>query len=373
MALFKDQLSPELVRLIAHHITKTLPSFDSPGFEQRVLNALPSLELKERVLLISEALHEYLPIDVNTRYRALKSALHPDDEHHANAESDGDGLCGFGIWPLTQLVGSYGLEHFDASLALLKEMTKRGTAEFDVRPYIIADQARAFKVFEDWASDPNHHVRRLVSEGTRPRLPWGVQLKELIRAPAPGLRLISQLRDDPSEYVRRSVANHLNDIAKDHPERVAAVAADWMRNASPQRERLVRHGCRTLIKQGHSPTLAVFGYSAPKIHKPSLNIRKNSIEFGDSLHFELSITSDSPANQSIILDYVIHFRKASGRTSAKVFKWTKLTLPPGETVVLTRAHAFVPITTRRYYPGEHALEVRINGEDYCLNHFSLNM
>jgi 3-methyladenine DNA glycosylase AlkC len=161
--------------------------------------------------------------------------------------------------PLTHYVGRNGLKHFDLSMMLLKEMTKRSSSEFDIRYFLLDSPLRAISILQEWTQDPNQHVRRLVSEGTRPRLPWAMRLPVFIEDPSPLIPLLDALKDDEEEYVRRSVSNNLNDIAKDHPDVVAGIARQWLKGASKNRQRLVRHACRTLIKQGHKETLAALG------------------------------------------------------------------------------------------------------------------
>ncbi|MEM7044173.1 MAG: DNA alkylation repair protein [Pseudomonadota bacterium] len=373
MEPFKNAISPDLVKLIAVHLGRQLPAFDRAGFTGSVIEQLPSLELKQRVSLIADAIHEVLPSEGGARHRIMLAMLHPDDENRANQPSTEDGLCGWGVWPLTQVVGKHGLSEFDASLDLLREMTKRGTAEFDVRPFLVHDQRRAIDIMAGWVDDSNEHVRRLVSEGTRPRLPWGIRLNALIQDPTPTLPLLQALRDNPSDYVRRSVANHMNDIAKDHADLVAGLAHDWMKGASSDRVKLIRHACRTLIKRGHAPTLAAFGLKPPDIRNPQLQIIQPDVAFGNGVEFEVVVHSKSNSEQKLVLDYVVHFRKAKGSLAPKVFKWTTITLQPSERRELKRYHAIKPITTRRYYPGKHALSLRINGHDFEHVDFNLVM
>ncbi len=222
--------------------------------------------------------------------------LHPDEDNHANQLSDEQGICGWGISPLTTVVGQHGLDNFDGSLRLLKEMTKRFSSEFDIRYFLLADQERALNIIIEWVDDPNTHVRRLASEGTRPRLPWAMQLPQLRMNPQPTLPILEALRNDKEEYVRRSVANHLNDIAKDHPNLVASMAVGWMQGANKEREKLVRHACRTLIKQGHTVALKAVGVGVPEIEFHGLSLESSTVEFGDALIFsvELRSTSDGP-------------------------------------------------------------------------------
>lgn len=371
MEPFKNAISPELVKLIAFHLARQLPAFDKASFMASLLERLPSLELKQRVSLIADAIHRALPYEAHARHPIMMAMLHPDDENRANQPSTEEGLCGWGVWPLTQVVGKHGLDDFDASLELLREMTKRGTAEFDIRPFFVHDQQGVIETLTTWVDDANEHVRRLVSEGTRPRLPWGIRLHALIQDPRPTLPLLLALRDDPSEYVRRSVANHLNDIAKDHADLIADLAHDWLKDAAPARTKLIRHACRTLIKQGHAPTLAAFDLQPPNIRPPDLRIIHPDVAFGDGFDFEAVLQSKSNSEQRLVLDYVIQFRKANGSLTPKVFKWTTLTLQPGERRELRRHHAIKPITTRRYYPGRHGLSLRINGQDFEQTTFNL--
>lgn len=373
MEPFKNAISPDLINLIAVHLERQLRAFDRSRFIAPLLERLPSLELKQRVGLVADAIHEVLPSDVALRHRVMMAMLHPDDETRANQPSTEDGLCGWGIWPLTQVIGKHGLRDFDASLELLREMTKRGTAEFDVRPFLAQDQRRAIGLMAQWVDDRSEHVRRLVSEGTRPRLPWGLRLNALVQDPRPMLPILRALRDDPSDYVRRSVANHLNDIAKDHAALVAQLAHDWMKDASPERVKLVRHACRTLIKQGNASTLTAFGLKPPNIRRPNLQIIQPDVKFGEGVDFEVLLQSTSDGEQRLMMDYVVQFKKANGSLAPKVFKWTTITLQPNEGRTLRRHHAIKPITTRRYYPGKHALSLRINGQDFEQADFNLMM
>jgi 3-methyladenine DNA glycosylase AlkC len=297
--------------------------------------------------------------------------LHPDEHDHTASDSDADGICGWAVLPLTMVVGDHWLDDFDAALEVLRQMTMRFTSEGAVRSFLLADQTRALGVMAGWIEDPNEHVRRLVSEGTRPRLPWAMRLPGLVSDPAPLIPLLTALRDDEEEYVRRSVANSLNDIAKDHPDLVAQIAAEWLHDADKNRERLVRHACRTLIKQGHPGALAAFGYEEPQVELVHLGVTSESVTYGESVEFTAELRSRSDRQQALVLDYVIHFVKANGRTAPKVFKWTKLTLDSGATRSLRRTHPIRPITTRRYYDGDHAVSLRINGRDLGMAGFVL--
>lgn len=373
MEPFKNVFSPQLVQCLANHLAVHIANFDRPAFENAILKGLNTLEFKARAQLIADQVHLALPADFADRARILLAILHPDEEDHANQPSDENGICGWGVQPLTMVVGLYGVEDFDRSMQVLKEMTKRSSSEFGIRFFLLADQNRALRLMANWVQDPNRHVRRLVSEGTRPRLPWAMQLPQLIVDPSPMMPILEALRDDTEEYVRRSVANHLNDIAKDHPDSIARLAKNWMRGAEKNREKLVRHACRTLIKQGHPHALKAFGHSAPKIDLQNLVITTPQVVYGGSLKFSAIIQSTTNRPQSLVIDYLVHFKKANCQLAAKVFKWTKLTLSAGENRLIERAHPIRPITTRRYYAGRQGVSLRINGQDYGYEEFDLIM
>lgn len=373
MEPFKNLISPDLVRLIAGHIARHMTEFDEAAFCAAAIPQLDALEMKARVGMLADLLIEQLPQDAARRNAVLAAILHPDEIGEGERVTDESGVASWGIWPLTTVMGRVGLNDFDASLALLRQMTMRHTSEFDIRPYLIADQPRALAIIETWTRDENHHVRRLASEGTRPRLPWGVKLPALCADPAPILPILTALRDDPSDYVRRSVANHLNDISQDHPELAVAIATDWAKGASNQRMALLRHGCRNMIKAGRPDVLAIFGFGPAKVEIEPLTLSSPKIAMGETLEFATKITSADTEPQNLSIDYVVHYMKANGRTAPKVFKGGKATIAPGETITFTRRHPFRPITTRKYYDGGHSIALRVNGVDTDAVGFTLKV
>ncbi len=372
MEPFKNRISVDLVGHISTQLQAHVKGFERKPFEESILKILDDLELKERAQLIADHLHEALPPAAKKRAKIIRAMLHPRGTEKGQ-QSDADGITGWGMFPLGMAVGQHGLKNFEGSLELLKDMTGHFSSEFDVRYFLIEDQERALSVMSDWVDHPDFHVRRLLSEGTRPRLPWGMQLPRLIEDPSPMLPLLEALRDDEEEYVRRSVANHLNDIAKDHPDLVATLAMKWLKGASPAREKLVRHACRSLIKQGHKATLDAFGLGAPEIAGPTITIGTKTVQYGDALRFSAVFQSTSKKPQSLVIDYLVHFKKANGERIAKVFKWKKVILAPGESLAIEKAHPIKPITTRRYYGGKQGLSLRINGADFGFEEFSLKM
>lgn len=309
-----------------------------------------------------DALLEGLPRDFPTAAAILEGTL-PDRGE--------PGLIGWALLPVSQFVAARGLDDFELSLLLLRRLTPYFTGEFGIRAFIHQDQHRALATISRWVHDDNHHVRRLASEGTRPRLPWAMRLPKLIRDPEPIFPILTALIDDPSDYVRRSVANSLNDIAKDHPDLVAKFVAAHMDGASPERFRLLRHASRTLLKQGHKGALANFGFSLPSCIEAGLSLATPTVRLGGDLLFGLTMRNSDGAQQQVMIDYAVHHRKANGSTSPKVFKWTATTLEPGSVLKIERRHPIRPITTRRYYPGTHRVVVLVNGKPMASADFEL--
>ncbi len=369
---FKNFFNHALIDHMADRLAAAWPSFDTSAFQSLAGADLESLELKQRSAQITQAMVACLPEDFPTTAGVLLAALGPTPAAPL-ALDEPDGLSGWAIMPLSDYVGLHGCDHFDLSMDLLKQMTKRFTAEFAVRYFLIEDAPRTIEKLASWLDDPSEHVRRLISEGTRPRLPWAMSLPMFIADPSPVLPLLEALKDDPHEYVRRSVANNLNDIAKDHPDVVARIAQDWLVGASESRRRLVRHACRSLIKQGHSDVLAAFGYSAPSMSVERFEIKTPRVQFGDALEFDLVLSSTLKAPQPLIIDYAVHHQKANGSTSPKVFKWKTTTLMPGVDLAASRRHPMRPVTTRTYYPGRHSLEILVNGSSVASAEFELEI
>jgi 3-methyladenine DNA glycosylase AlkC len=371
---FKNLLSRTVISHMAEHFTKSFSDFDAAGFIKRAGSNLESLELKQRSTQITHSMLTCFPDDFEKSAKIMLASLASVDVDNIDkSKISHQGLSGWAIMPMADYVGLYGHDHFDLSMKLLKEMTQRSSSEFGIRYFLLKEPARTLSVLKKWAHDPNYHVRRLVSEGTRPRLPWAMRLPAFIEDPAPLLPLLEALKDDKEEYVRRSVANHLNDIAKDHPVIVEKLSKKWLVEASEERQKLVRHACRTLIKQGHQGTLKVLGFHPPQIELNTLNIMTPLVPFGDALIFELCLTSTRKRVQPLIIDYAIHHRKANGSTTAKVFKWKTLTLASLATFEATKKHAIKKITTRNYYPGTHHLEILVNGISFGIKNFELIM
>lgn len=361
MEPFKNKFGPPLIDQLAQHLGRATTRFDADVFRERASAGLEKLELKQRSEQISRAIEDAMSGGYRDTVAALLAVLHPQDDVPDGAErGDSLGISGFGIMPLTSYVSRNGLDDPDFSLSALEQMTSRFSSEFDVRPFFIAHPELTLKTALRWSESDNYHIRRLASEGSRPLLPWGIRLQSFVDDPSPILPILENLRDDPEDYVRRSVANNLNDIAKNQPDLVVKIAEDWSANADKNRQRLVKHACRTLIKAGHPGALAVFGFTTPDLAECDLKISSPTVRLGDELTLTLTVTAKS-GPQNMLIDYVLHFMRANGQLSPKVFKWTETTLKPGETRVFRKTHSYRKVTTRKDYPGRQKLSVQING------------
>jgi len=369
---FKNLLNKNIIEAMAAHFQKQWPEFDGKGFLTMATNDLDSLELKARTKRITESMIEYLPTDFKKAANIIFTSLAPPLAEDISTGTMGtDGIAGWAVMPMADYVGLRGHDHFDLSMTLFKEITKRCSAEFGIRFFILASPEKTLAVLKSWTTDDNRQVRRLVSEAIRPRLPWAMRLPVFIEDPAPVIDLLERLKDDDEEYVRRSVANNLNDIAKDHPDLVADIAEQWLQDASKERKKLIHHACRTLIKNGHKKTLAILGFKPARIKYANIDILTPIVVFGDSLEFTLSLLSDINQDQAVIIDYTIHHQKANGSTSAKVFKWRTTTLASKKAMTATKKHAIKKITTRVYYPGLHRIEIMVNGVSVAAADFQL--
>lgn len=357
MEPFKNEFSYSNAMRISARLEEISPDFSAVRFRKGLEKELEPLELKQRMHLIADRIAEALPLAPPEQFAVLVKALAADGDEKL-------GLRGFILWPFTELVARRGAGHFDEAMDALREMTKRFTGEFAIRPFLLADRERTLTRMDEWCADPNEHVRRLVSEGSRPLLPWGVRLPELMAEPRHGLALLEKLYADPSEYVRLSVSNHLNDFSKVHPELVLETLQRWRKKHpdSPELAKLSRHACRTLVKQGHPGALAFHGYGeAEALLIECFSLPEDSVEIGGSLPYVLRIRNASERKQRLLFDYAIHHRKANGGLSPKVFKGRIRDLEPGEVCEISGKHSLKRVTTRTYHPGVHRFEPRING------------
>ena len=367
MEPFKNMISENVAKQTAKAILRNYPEFNQKSFLKNIGDELSPLELKDRVVWLAKKLHEYLPKDQKKSLKILKGAIRQNDK-------DSIGLSGFSVWPLTEYVARFGLDDFDESMNVLKEMTKVFTAEFAVRAFFIYDEKRTLKFFQTWVNDKNEHVRRLVSEGSRPLLPWGQKLTGFVKDPLATWSLLDQLKDDEAEYVRKSVANHINDHSKNHPDLVVKKLLEWKKQNKENKniDWVIRHATRTLIKKGHPKAFLLHGVEAGKVEVLSQKILTKKVELGKTLQVEVELKNSSAMRLKIILDHEIHLLKSNGTHNIKCFKGKSVELSGGEKTKVSFNVPLKPVTTRTYYSGKHYWNIKVNGKSEKRLSFTLS-
>ena len=364
----KHFFSESVVRDIARNLRRAHAPFDERRFVKECLNGLDRLELLDRAWHIADVMHAHLPSPFASAAKIILASLGPE-----LTTSDAFGLAPFRYWPHVFFVQKHGLDDFDTAMHLQRELTKRSSAESSIRPYLVKYPSETHARLMEWTRDENVHVRRLVSEGTRPRLPWAPRLRAFQEDPRPVIALLEQLKDDPERYVQRSVANSLNDIGKDHPDVAVEVCRRWLTDPSGARRWIVKHALRSLVKSGHKGALTVLGVGrAPAIRVTDARLTPSRVRLGGSLRFSFGLVSTAKQPQQLQIDFAVHFVKANGTTRPKVFKLRRVTLPRSGRITLEGVVSFKDLTTRKHYPGRHQLALRINGATYELATFDVS-
>lgn len=356
MEPFKNLLGFEAAKKISVALKRAYSDFDSPLFLKGLKLELEPLELKDRCLAITQRLNKGLPKDRKKSLRILQNALKQDD-------ADTVGLSGFLVWPLTQFVAQEGLKYFQESMQTLHAMTQVFTAEFAVRSYFIEYEKETLKQFEKWVHDPSEHVRRLVSEGSRPLLPWGQKLQSFVKDPERTWHLLEKLSLDTSKYVQKSVANHINDHSKNHPDWIIN-KLEHLKKKHPDHEGvewIIRHGTRTLVKKGHPQALRLHGVEQKTVKILQAKVLSPQVKMGEKLKLEVSIQNTSKKKAKAIVDTELKLLRANGKYGTKVFKGKKLELDAGEKVKVLLDIKLIEVTTRSYYAGKQFLSVLVNG------------
>lgn len=363
----KNSFGAEIPKRIAAMIAAVHPAFNSRAFTRDALHGYEELELLPRGWKIARTLREHLPAAYTEAAEILIASLGPK-----LAATEGNGMAPFLYLPHVCFVAEFGLDHFEISMRAQYEMTQRFSAESSIRPYIERYPRETLERLRSWTADPSEHVRRLVSEGTRPRLPWASRLREFQKDPRPVLKLLEMLKDDPSLYVRRSVANNLNDIGKDHPTLLVATARRWMKGASEERTWLVRHALRSAVKRGDADALAVLGFAeSGDLLVRNVTITPARPTIGGSVRIAFDVANNARRAQSVLVDFTIHFVKANGTATPKVFKLKSVELAPNETARFSKTISLAEMTTRRHYAGTHRVEALLNGRSEALGAFEL--
>ncbi|MEM7182302.1 MAG: DNA alkylation repair protein [Spirochaetota bacterium] len=354
---FRDVFHKGNVNLLAREITRNYPGFAKAKFIKDSLHNREALGFLERSNQICAALRSYLPDDFPHACQILIDSLGKPLTEPGKTVWDA-----FIIMPQTAFVARYGKDHYDLSMRALYEMTQRFSAEGDLRTFLELDYKKTMQLLQKWAKDPSPHVRRLVSEGTRPRLPLAGRIQRFVDDPKPLVKLLELLKDDPSLYVRRSVANNFNDIAKDNPEVVVATFQKWNQGAGKDRLWLIRHALRSLVKQGHPGAMQILGVNtSAKAKVTGLMIEDKKVTIGENLEVSFSLQCLEREETKFIVDYQIDFVKARNKRAKKVFKLKNVTLQPKEKKEITFVFKARNTSGRKLYPGRHGLEILVNG------------
>lgn len=363
--LFKDRLNHELLHKVALEIQAVYDAFPVEDFLDSTMDQTwDCLEFKQRIMQISRNLGKYLPAD-------YKTAIHILDEVIRNYDVRLDGVVFF----FPGFVELYGQdkENWDISMEALARYTQYASAEFAVRAFILNDEKRMMAQMAAWAGHDNEHIRRLASEGCRPALPWGQALNCFKKDPSLVLAVLEQLKEDPSQYVRKSVANNLNDISKTHPDLIVKLAGDWY-GKNPKTDWIVKHGCRTLLKKGNRDVLDLFGFADSSCVKADCFLLETPVvSIGENLTFSFEIEAtkengkeaNKEANKEtkVRLEYGIDYVKANGRRNRKIFQISELMLKDNGKRSYTKTHSFADTSTRKHYPGVHSVTLIVNGTE----------
>ncbi|UTW62395.1 DNA alkylation repair protein [bacterium SCSIO 12741] len=358
MEPLKNLISEKLILQYADEIHALHASFDRKSFLNAVLNEQwEERELKDRINHLAITIHEHMQLDFNQEMEVLEQVA-------ANLPT------GFEFMVLPTVVEKYGLDEVTRSLKAIHWLTRFSTGEFAIRPFIKADPKGIMDTMLKWSKDENEHVRRLSSEGCRPRLPWGGNLKMFQNDPAPILPILENLKSDPSLYVRKSVANNLNDISKDNPEMVLDIAERWMKKATKETQWIVKHALRGLLKQPHPRALELFGYGNPeKVVVRNLRLDQAKPKMGDTLNFDFEV--EAPQTGKLRIEYIIYYQKKNGKQAPKVFQVSEGEWKKGEKRLFSKKQSLADMTTRKHHPGLHDLRIRVNGEEKTSQEFTL--
>lgn len=364
MEPLKNLYSPAFYTRLAGILTHTVPGFDAQQFKKlTVTKALPQMELKERMKHTTQALHHFMPADFGKAAGIIDKTI-------ARLRQEKFGEYGLVFMFLPDYIETHGLNDYAHAVKALEKTTQFISCEFAVRPFILKYGSDMLQQMQQWSLHKNEHVRRLASEGSRPRLPWAMAIPHLKKDPSPVLPILENLKNDASEYVRRSVANNLNDIAKDHPHIVLDIARKW-KGHSPQTDAIVKHGSRTLLKQGHPEILDHYGLSAAGLKFSNFRLHTPVVRIGQTLEFSFTIANENSGGKITRLEYAVYYRKQNGQLSKKVFKISEREYLPGQKENIRRNQKFVIITTRTFYPGQHKIAVIVNGAEQKAASFEL--
>ncbi|MEM7103416.1 MAG: DNA alkylation repair protein [Bacteroidota bacterium] len=361
----KNMFSPDFYDKFADFAIPFIPAFDKARFIEQIFDAeWEARALKERSRHTSNVLTNFLPSDFAEAVKLLVPLSKGLEEEKISR-------YGFEFIFLPDYIEQNGLGDYEAAIFAMENITQLVSCEFAIRPFIIRYGRQIMDQMLAWSTHSNHHVRRFSSEGCRPRLPWGMALPDFKKNPKPILPILENLKNDDSEFVRKSVANNLNDISKDNPEIALATFTRW-KGKTKNTDWIVKHGSRTLLKQGNPKALQLFGFgSTESLSVEDLKIEKSEIKIGEDLHFSFSLNNQSDKPQLVRIEYGIYFMKSNGSHSRKVFQISEKEYPAASSTKIKRKQSFRIITTRKYYSGLHKLAVIVNGVEMGMSEFYL--
>ena len=356
--LLKNVYSVSFFEKLTTSIEEVLPAFDKQEFVENIFaNGWEEKELKERMRHVTLTLNKYLTDDFDKDVEFLLELI-------PILKRIGFGSDHLAFIFLPDYIEVYGVDYYERSVSAMEEITQFITCEFAVRPFFLKYHEQMTQQMLQWSLHENLHVRRLASEGIRPRLPWAMAVPILKTNPEPIFPILENLKDDSSEYVRRSVANNLNDISKDHQKEVITLIKKWNKDTK-ERQKLIKHAARTLLKQGNKEVMSLFGFGAVDlIQINNLTVKTPLVRVGEYMEFEFELINNNESDSKIRLEYAIYFLKANGTWSKKVFKISEKNYPANSNTIVNKKQSFKPITTRRYYEGKHEVSVIINGVEF---------
>lgn len=358
--LFKDVYNEKFYQKLSSFLSQTLEPFNANDFMQQIFtDEFSKLELKQRMSHTAQVMHNFLSSDYSSAVSTIIALIKTMREAGEKEKS-------IEYMFIPEYISMYGMEDVETSIVAMENITQFTSCEFAVRPFIIRYEDRMIDQLISWSTHGNNSVRRLASEGSRPRLPWAMALPAFKKDPSPLLKILENLQNDPCEIVRRSVANNINDISKDNPQVAIEIAKSWL-SINKQTDALVKHACRTLLKQSEPQVLELFGFDSRHFELSGFTVVTPEVQMGDSLEFTFSIKLTSAQPQLLRLEYAIYYMKSNGKLSRKVFKISERTIDNQLPYEFSRKQSFKAITTRKYYQGLHEVSVLVNGlESHCL-------
>lgn len=349
MEPLKEMFNAAYYQKLVNILSSVYPSLNKKLFHQHLIEDMAERSLNERLRHTSLMLKQHLPQKFEAAVEVLDQVI---PKMHT----------GYTALVFPDFVGCFGKDKMEYSLNALRRYTSYGSSEFAIREFLKIDFEKALAIMQTWLKDPNPHVRRLVSEGTRPRLPWSFKLDAVIQNPQLTRSVLEALKADEELYVKKSVANHLNDIAKEHPDYMVGLVKSWDRS-NDHTAWIVKHASRSLIKRGHTAALKLFDVSDKiQIVIHGFKLSPKTVKLGQTLQFEFYLKSESKKIQKMIVDYIIDYRKKGGGLSPKVFKLKEYTMKPGEEIFISKSQRMIDFTTRKHYPGLHHLYIQVNGK-----------